>query len=226
VSQPIAAYLVHLNAMAGGLFLLAGFAVIATRQMLACLHWFVAQALLLAASATLIGTALGSAHLLAVAGITVFTKTIATPWLLRRTVRQELYRRRELSQVLNIPTSLLLAAGLTLLAYAITHPLTAAIEADPFVAINLPVGLAGLFLGACTVAVRREALSQLLGLLVMENGAFFVAVAIAPDLPLIAELAVAFDVPITTLVIGLLTRRIHEQVGGTPVGLLAALRER
>jgi len=225
MTDPIAPYLVHLNAMAGGLFLLAAFSVVATRQMLACLRWFVAQALLLAASAIVIGIALGSVHLAAVAVITVVTKTIATPWLLRRTVHGELYRRREISQVLNIPTSLLVAAALTLLAYAIIYPVTV-LEAGPFFAVNLPVGLAGLFLGAYTVAVRREALSQLLGLLAMENGAFFAAVSIAPDLPLIAELTVAFDVPVTALVIGLLTRRIHERVGGTSVGLLAALREK
>jgi hydrogenase-4 component E len=225
MTDPVATYLTHLNAMAGGLFLLAAFAIVATRQMLACLRWFVGQALLLAASATVIGIGLGSWHLAAVAVITVFSKTIVMPWLLRRTVRHELYSRREIAQVVNIPTSLLVAAALTLLAYAILYPVTA-IEAGPFVDINLPVGLAGLFLGAYTVAVRREAVSQLLGLLAMENGAFFAAVAIAPDLPFIAELTVAFDVPVTALVIGLLTRRIHERVGGTSVGLLAALRER
>lgn len=225
MSDPVTPYLANLNAMAGGFFLLAAFALVATRQMLACLGWFIGQALLLAASATIIGIGRGSWHLAAVAVITLFTKALATPWLLRRTVRHELYSRREISQVLNIPTSLLVAAALTLLAYAIISPITA-IAAGPFVDINLPVGLAGLFLGAYTVAVRREAVSQLFGLLAMENGAFFVAVSIAPDLPFIAELAVAFDVPVTTLVIGLLTRRIHERVGGTSVGLLAALRER
>jgi len=225
MTDPIAPYILHLNAMAGGLFLLAAFAIVATRQMLSCVRWFVGQSLLLAASATAIGIGLHSWHLGAVAVITVFTKAIAMPWLLRRTVRRELYRRREISQVLNIPTSLLVAAALTLLAYAIVYPVTA-MAAAPFVDINLSVGLAGLFLGAYTVAVRREAVSQLLGLLAMENGAFFAAVSIAPDLPFIAELTVAFDVPVTTLVIGLLTRRIHERVGGTSVGLLAALRER
>lgn len=218
-------YLVHFNAMAGGLFLLAAFAIVATRQTLACLRWFVAQALLLAASAAMVGVALGSVHLAAVAVITILTKAILVPWLLRRTVRGELYSRREISQVLNIPISMLIVAALTLLAYAITYPLTV-LEAGPFVAINLPVGLTGLFVGAYTTAARREALSQLLGLLAMENGAFFAAVSVAPDLPLIAELTVAFDVPVTTLVIGLLIRRIHERVGGTSVGLLAALRER
>jgi len=225
MTDPVASYLMNLNAMAGGLFLLAAFAIVATRQMLGCLRWFVVQALLLAASATVIGIALGSMHLAVVAAVTVLTKAMATPWLLKRTVRQELYSRREISQVLNIPTSLLIAAALTLLAYAIISPV-AVLETGPFVEINLSVGLAGLFLGAYTVAVRREAVSQLLGLLAMENGAFFAAVSIAPDLPFIAELTVAFDVPVTTLVIGLLTRRIHERVGGTSVGLLSALREK
>jgi len=225
MSDPVASYLMHLNAMAGGLFLLAAFAIVATRQMLGCLRWFVVQALLLAASATVIGIAVGSLHLAIVAVVTVVTKAMATPWLLRRTVRRELYSRREISQVLNIPTSLLVAAALALLAYAIVSPV-AALETGAFVEINLSVGLAGLFLGAYTVAVRREAVPQLLGLLAMENGAFFAAVSIAPDLPFIAELTVAFDVPVTTLVIGLLTRRIHERVGGTSVGLLSALREK
>lgn len=225
MSQTVHPLLLNLNALAAGAFLIAAFGIVATRQMLACLRWFVAQATLLAISATAIGIGLGSAHLFAVAAITLATKTLATPWLLRRTVRADLYGRREISQHLNIPTSLLIAAALTLFAYALAAPL-GNYEASPFAAINMPVGLAGLFVGAFTVAVRREALSQLLGLLAMENGAFMVAVAVVPNLTFIAELAVAFDVPVTTLVIGLLTRRIHERLGGTSTGLLAALRER
>lgn len=225
MSAALSPYLVHINAMTGGLFLLAAFAIVATRQMAACLRWFVVQALLLTASALVIGFGLGSGHLAAVAAITVLTKAVMTPWLLRRTLRRELYSRREISQVFNIPTSLLIAAALTLLAYAIVFPVTEAAP-GPFTDINLPIGLAGLFLGAYAVAVRREALAQLIGLLGMENGGFLAAVSIAHDLPLIAELAVAFDVLVTVLVIGLLTRRIYERVGGTSVGLLTVLRER
>jgi hydrogenase-4 component E len=216
--------LTHLDALIGGLFLLVAFAIVATRQMLACLRLFVTQAGLLAGSAAAVAAALGSVHLVAVAAITVVTKMIAIPWLLRRTVRREVYSRREIVQVLNIPTALLVAAALTLFAYVVARPMLGASPGD-FTQINLPIGIAGLLLGAYTVAVRREALAQLMGLLAMENGVFFAAVSIVPNLPVIAELAAAFDVPIITLVIGLLTRRIHERVGTTSVGLLAALRE-
>ncbi len=224
MAEPIPQLYLQLDSLIGGLFLLAAFAIVATRQMLACVRLFILQAVLLVASAALLAIALGSPHLAAVALITLVTKAMIIPWLLRRTVRREIYSRREIVQVMNIPTALLIGAGLTVFAYLIVGPMLTSAP-GPFVRINLPIGVAALLLGAYTVTVRREALSQLLGLLAMENGVFFAAVAIAPNLSVIAELAAAFDVPVVTLVIGLLTRRIHERIGDTSVGLLAALRE-
>jgi hydrogenase-4 component E len=219
--QPL---LFALDALTGALFLLTALGVVATRQVLASLQLFITQSLLLTSSAVILGIATGSNHLLAVAAITIGTKTLLIPWLLWRTVSAEVYRTREIERVLNIPSSLLIAAGLVLFAYAITDPILSAVEV-PFGRINLPLGLAAIFLGAFTIAVRREAVPQLLGLLAVENGVFFAGVAIVPNLPVIAELAAAVDVPVFTLVIGLLTRRIHLRLGTTAVGTLAALRE-
>ena len=169
--------------------------------MLASLQLFIVQSLLLALSAVLLGIALGSVHLLAVAAITIATKTLLIPWLLRRTVSSEVYRTREVERVLNIPSSLLVAAALVVVAYVVANPLLRAV-AVPFAEINLPLGLAAMFLGVFTVAVRREAVPQLLGLLAIENGVFFAGVAIVPSLPVIAELAAAVDVPVITVVVG------------------------
>ncbi len=213
-----------LDALAGALFLLAALGVVATRQVLASLRLFILQSLLLAFSAVLLGIGLGSIHLLAVAVITIATKAMLIPWLLRRTLSAEVYRTREIERALNIPSSLLLSAILIMLAYVIANPLLAAVSA-PFAAINLPLGIAVIFLGAITIAVRREAVPQMLGLLVVENGVFFAGIAIVPDLPVIAELAAAVDVPVIVLVIGLLTRQIYRRLGTTSVGRLAALRE-
>jgi hydrogenase-4 component E len=213
-----------LDALTGALFLLTAFGVVGTRQVLASLQLFILQSLLLTASAILLGIALGSPHLLAVAAITVATKTFLIPWLLRRTVSVEVYRTREIERVLNVPTSLLVAAVLVVVAYVVASPLVGAV-ALPFTRINLPLGLAAIFLGAFTIVVRREAVPQLLGLLAVENGVFFAGIAIVPSLPVIAELAAAVDVPVVALVVGLLTRSIHQRLGTTAVGRLAALRE-
>ena len=213
-----------LDALTGALFLLTALGVVATRQVLASLQLFILQSLLLSTSAFLLGIATKSIHLFAVAGITIATKTLLIPWLLRYTVSEEVYRTREIGRVLNIPISLLFSAVLVVIAYAIANPIMNAVEV-PFARINLPLGLAAIFLGAFTVTVRREAVPQLLGLLGVENGVFFAGVAIVPNLPVIAELAAAVDVPVVALVVGLLTRQIHQRLGTTSVGHLSALRE-
>jgi hydrogenase-4 component E len=214
-----------LDALIGALFLLTALGVVATRQVLASLQLFILQSLLLTASALLLAIATGSLHVLAVAAITVTTKTLLIPRLLLRTVSAEVYRTREIERVLNVPSSLLASAILIVLAYGVADPVLAAVEV-PFARINLPLGLAAMFLGAFTIVVRREAVPQLLGLLAVENGVFFAGIAIVPNLSMIAELAAAIDVPVLALVFGLLTRRIYTRLGTTSVGTLASLRER
>jgi hydrogenase-4 component E len=214
----------ELNALAAGLFLLSAFGLIATRQVLACLWIFVLQSIFLAASAFIIGyqNALGS--LLFVACLTLCLKAILVPWLLLGTLSYELRARREISQVVNIPTSLLISLVLVIFAYFVA---TALLQGTPagMASVNLPIGLAGLLLGAYAITVRREAVPQIIAILSMENGAFLAGIAIAPNLPLIAELAVAFDLLILARVMGVLTMKVHESVGTTAVGEMAALRE-
>lgn len=216
--------LTKIDALTGGLFILTSFGIIAMRQVLASLNIFVFQSVLLATSAFILGYQHSSIHLFVVVGITIVVKTILIPYLLKRIITKEVYARREISQVLSIPTSLLIAVALVIFAYFISIPLLN-VSKEFFVKINLPIGIAGLFLGGYVVMVRREAVPQVIGILTMENGAFFAGISIAPDLPLIAELAAAFDVLIIALVMSILTRKIHERVGTTEVGRLTSLRE-
>jgi hydrogenase-4 component E len=146
--------------------------------------------------------------------------------VLRWSAGSEIYERREVDQVLTIPVSVLVAAALTLVAWIAAAPLVQAIPDRPFAAMNLPTGLIAVFFGAFTVAVRREAVAQLMGILIMESGAFFASIAIVNELSVIAEIAAAVDVPIAALVIGLLIRSIHRVTGMTRVGLMADLKER
>jgi hydrogenase-4 component E len=216
--------LVSLNTMAGGLFLLTAFGMVATRQVKGCLQLFILQSLLLAASAFLLGIQHHSWHLLGVGAVNLISKPILIPWILRRTLHQEVYTRREIDQALNIPASLLIALGLSGLAYFLTLPLLQAVSLE-FRSNNVPLGFAGLLLGAFILTVRREAVPMLLGVLAMENGAFFTGIAIARDLPLIIELAIASDGLILVYVMGVLTRAIQKRIGSTRVGALATLKE-
>ena len=214
----------NLNSLATGLFLLTAFGIVAMRQARGVLHLFIAQSLLLAASALLLGLRFEAVHLYGVAAVNVISKPVLVPWLLRRISPSEVYTRREVDQALNIPTALLIALALAISAYFLGRPVSNAI-APEFRGPNIPIGIAGLLLGAFTITVRREAVPLLIGLLVMENGAFLCGIAIARNLPLLIELAIATDGLIIVFIMGVLTRAVQKQVGTTAVGELATLKE-
>jgi hydrogenase-4 component E len=214
----------NLNALAAGLFLLTCFGIVAMRQARGCLHLFIVQSLLLAASAALLGMRHHAEHLYGVAIVNVISKPIIVPWLLRKTSPAEIYTRREVDQVLNIPTALLIALALAIFAYFLGRPIQAAVGPE-FRGPNVPIGIAGLLLGAFTITVRREAVPLLIGLLVMENGAFLTGISISRNLPLLVELAIATDGLIIVFIAGVLIRAVQKQIGTTAVGELATLKE-
>jgi hydrogenase-4 component E len=217
-------WLENLNSLACGLFLLTAFGLVAMRQARGCLNLFIAQSLLLAFSALLLGLRYQSGHLFGVALVTLVSKPLLVPWILRKTSPEEIYTRREIDQALNIPTALLIALALAILAYFLGLPILNSVDPE-FRGPNVPIGIAGLLLGAYTLTVRREAVPLLLGLLAMENGAFLAGIAISRNLPLLVELAVATDGLIIVFIIGVLTRAVQKHVGTTAVGELASLKE-
>ncbi len=125
---------------------------------------------------------------------------------------------------MNIPTALLIALALAIGAYFVGIPLANAVGPE-FRGPNVPIGIAVLLLGAFTLTVRREALSLLIGLLVMENGAFLAGISIARDLGMLVELAIATDGLVIVFIMGVLVRAVQKQIGTTAVGALASLKE-
>jgi hydrogenase-4 component E len=223
--HPTTTLLANLDALFGAFFLIAAFGIVATRQVQACMRFFIAQSVFLAATAFVLGVRPFSWHLCALGVINLITKAWMVPYVLRRAVPDEVYTRREITQAVNIPTSLLIALALAVGAHFFTLPWLDAVGAGPAARVNLPIGLAGLLLGAYTLTARREAVPQIIGLLAMENGAFFAGIGVAPSLPLIPEVALAFDVLVLVFIVGVLTRLTHERMGTTAVGELTTLRE-
>lgn len=217
-------WLQNLNALVGGLFLLVSFGLVAIRQTQGCVRLFIALSVLLGLSAFLLSEIYSTWHLVVMGVVDIGTKAIVIPLLLRRSLPDEVYTRREVTQVLNIPTALLLALALAITGYVLSKPLLA-VPHPAAAGVNLPIGFAGLLVGGLTAAVRREAVPLFLGLLAMENSAFLAGIGIAPEMPLIAEVSIAFDVLILVFAVSVLTRTVHEHIGTTEVGALTALRE-
>jgi hydrogenase-4 component E len=221
---PAQALALQIDALLCGFFVLAAFAIVTVRQIGSCLNLFVVQSALLAACAFLLGAFPFSWHLFVVGIVALLSKCVAFPWLLRRLAPREIFTLREISQTIDVPAALLAALALALIGFVLASKITAA---APLAAPqNVVVGLASMLIAAFVPVVRREAIPQIIGILSMENAAFLAGIAVAPDFPLIAELAIAFDVLVLTVVFSILIRALYKRVGSTAAGELAALRER
>jgi hydrogenase-4 component E len=145
------------------------------------------------------------------------------PWLARRALGEAPAQARETRPVVNTAASLLAAAVLTLLAYAVTRPLVA-LAPSPATSV-LPVAVAVVLIGFFTLVTRRRALSQVVGFLLLDNGITATAFLAASGLPLIVELGVSFDLLLVVLVLQVLTTRLRTAFGSTDLDELRELHD-
>jgi hydrogenase-4 component E len=145
------------------------------------------------------------------------------PLLLARAVGPEANERRESTPLVNTTTSLLVTAGLTMLAYAVTRPI---IALDPSPATRaVPAAFAVILIAVFVMVSRRRALSQAVGFMMLDNGIAATAFLIAAGVPLIVELGASLDVLFAVLVLGLLTGQMRRTFGGTDLDQLRELRD-
>ena len=70
--------------------------------------------------------------------------------------------------------------------------------------LALTVMLSMKLIGFLMLAVRHEAISQILGLLVLENGIFLGSQILVPGMPLLIEMVILFDLLIIVACFGVL----------------------
>ncbi|MQS17080.1 hypothetical protein F7Q99_34060 [Streptomyces kaniharaensis] len=208
--------------LACGIFLLAAVLVLWRRELAAMVRVFAAQGLALAAIAALLARHEHRWDLLGVAVLVAVLRAGLLPRLMRRALVAG-GESAETEPLVNVAASLLAAAALTLLAYAVARPLT---ELAPSPATRaLPVGLAVVLIGFFALVTRRRALSQVTGFLLVDNGITAVAFLAASGVPLIVELGVSFDVLFAALVLQVLTARMRAAFGGTDLDDLRELHD-
>ncbi|XAS75000.1 hypothetical protein V3G39_10000 [Dermatophilaceae bacterium Sec6.4] len=207
--------------LCGGL-LLSSVLMLWRRQLSALVGLLAAQGVLLAGMAALLGTQDGGLELYVVALGILVLKGGVLPAVLRRVLANS-GAARETQPLVNVPASLLAAAMLTLLAYAVSRPL---VELDPTpITHAAPVGIAMVLLGFFMLVTRRRALSQVAGFLLLDNGIAATAFLVTSGVPLIVELAVSMDLLLVVLVLQVLTVRLRTAFGDTDIGELRELKD-
>ena len=188
----------------------------------ALINVFAAHALVLALSVAWQAFAQGAPHLYITAVIALVFKAIVIPVALRR-IMVRLGIHREIETVVGVGPAMLLGIGLVALAMVVMLRVTA--DADPLAREDLAFALSVVLLGLLMMVTRRNAVSQVIGFMSLENGLVLAATG-AKGMPLVVEISVAFSVLIAFIVIGVFLFRIRERFESIDVEDIDRARER
>jgi hydrogenase-4 component E len=210
-----------LNGFAAGLMLIS-FSMLSQRRTRRLVELFAWQGAILFASTSLVAYSAGLRHLWYSAALTLILKVFLLPLILLRLV-QRLQAQWDAEPLINIPTTMLLGVGLVIFAFGLAQPISAL--ATTITRNTLGIALAIILLAFLMMITRRNAVSQVVGFLSMENGLFFAATSATYGMPMVVELGIALDVLVGVLVLGVFFFQIREQFDSLDLHNLESLKE-
>jgi hydrogenase-4 component E len=190
-----------------GSLVLVSFMLLYQDRIYALLNVFALHALVLTLSVAWQAYMQGAPHLYITALIALLFKAIVIPVALHRMVVQ-LQIHREIETVAGVGPTML--AGIALVALSLVVMLRVTAEANPIAREDLAFALSVVLLGMLMMVTRRNAVSQVIGFMSLENG-LILAAAGAKGMPLVVEISVAFSILIAFIVIGVFLFRIRER---------------
>ena len=201
--------------------LVTAYLMVGQKALFTAIRLFGAQSLLLATVAAAIASTEGQHELFVTAALTIVLKTILIPWFLMRVI-DRIGIHWEIEPFLNVPASLLVCVGLTVVGYRVS---TGFPEGTHGVSHHLiGVALSMLLIGLFLMVTRKKAITQILALLTIENAVFLVAVGVTEGMPLVVELGISFDVILAVVILGVLVHRIVDRFESMDISRLSRLK--
>jgi hydrogenase-4 component E len=206
------------------LVLVLQIAMVGQRSLILNVRLFGTQSFLLAAIAGAIAWYNHAPHVYIAAGLTLLIKAILVPILLERLIGR-IGIRHEIEPIINVPLSILISGGLTLVAYIVGASFYHPEAGGSTLGHNtLSVAISVFLIGFFMMINRRKAMSQVLALLTLENGVFLAAICLTYGMPLIVEMGVFFDVLVAVMVLGILVYQIGGSFESMDVSKMRRLR--
>lgn len=187
--------------------LVVSFALLYQRRLFGVLKTYAVQALLLAAAAAWQAHAQDAPQLYLTAAAALIFKAIIIPIALHRIIiRLDIHRAIETA--LGIGPTLVVGVALVTLSILLVLPVTAASGA--LTRESLASALSVVLLGLLMMITRRNAVSQVVGFMSLENGLILAAVGVK-GMPMVVELSVAFEVMVAFIIFGIFFFHIRER---------------
>ncbi|HKJ95116.1 MAG TPA: hydrogenase [Gammaproteobacteria bacterium] len=218
---PLSAALFSLLAMVS---LILVFVMLGSRWLNNYLYAFTAQCWVIAALSAAVGYYGGYPELYLVALFTALFRGLLLPYLIFRIIRR-MAVDRELHEIIRPSSALVIGAALVVLALVVSRQVGLSLgQPGDVVILALTVMLSTKLIGFLMLAVRHEAISQILGLLVLENGIFLGSQILVPGMPLLLELVILFDLLIAVVCFSVLVNYLISHAGSTSSLRLRRLR--
>jgi hydrogenase-4 component E len=209
--------------LAAGALVLAAVLIVWRRDLRSIIRLLAWQGAALAAIPAIRGIHEHDATLMVVGAAIALLRAFLLPWLLNRALGAEQRGQREATPLVNTTASLLIAAALTVTAFAVTRPV---INLDPGAATGaVPAAFAVILIALFVMVTRRHAISQAAGFLMLDNGIAATAFLLTAGVPLIVEFGASLDVLFAVIVIGVLTGRMRRKFGGADLDALHELHD-
>lgn len=200
------------------------FLIVSSRNLVFYIRLFALQSFFLGGVALLVVLGYGETHILIAAFLTLAVKAIAIPVVLGKII-ERIQVQKEIDFSINISTSLLLCGGMVILADSVAQSILGGRQLDaPAVSRVLSVSIAMMLIGLFIMMTRKKALTQIVGLLTMENGVFLSGLSITYGMPLIVEVGIFFDILVAVLILGVFVFRINKTFESISIDSLRSLR--
>ena len=210
----------EISHLLAGVMLVTSFALLYQERVAAVLNAFAAQSITLALAVAWAAWSDNRPDLFITALIALTLKGIVIPVALHRTVAR-LGIHREVEKVVGVGAALMVGLALTGLAQALV--VKVATGTASHAREELALALAIILLGFLMMIVRRNAVTQVVGFMSMENG-LILAAAGARGMPLVVAVSVAFSVLISLFVFAVFVFRIRERFDTVDLEALDRIR--
>jgi hydrogenase-4 component E len=190
--------------------LLTCFALLGTSRIGACIRWLSFQGILFGIVPVIMHDGGLTIREVFLSAGNIGLKGIIFPWLLLR-LRARANYNREVEPFIGFVASILFGILALGLSAWLALELKAALKQAPFVMLESSIFL--IFVGLFLIISRRNALMQVIGYLVLENGIFVFGVITVVGTPLLVELGVLLDAFVAVFVMGIAILHINIEFG-------------
>lgn len=203
------------------LVVLVNLRVLGSSRIASCIRTVAFQGIVLGLLPLVAGLEGLTARMILAATASTALKGIVFPWLLMRAIRGS-DERHEVNPIVGFTTSL--AAGIAMIAAALWIGQRMPTPAGGHWLV-LPAASFTILVGLFMIVARKQAVIQVLGYLILENGIYTFGMAMSRSQPLMVELGILLDVFMAVFVMGITIYHMHRQFDHTDTERMSSLKD-